>query len=119
MSNNHVPSTTDLFNQPLNEESVKSIKAAVNSVAKAAKLSKSQKEKLLKYELDNPSEWWDYSKGQIPTDPDNLHDMFVQSFYNSVNDVFSGRVPVDPRVDAALLYARFLSMNHDIHVRLY
>lgn len=116
---NQVDTKTCSFSRTLSDDSVKSITAAVNSVAKAAKLSKSQKEKLLKYELDNPSEWWDYSKGQIPTDPDNLHDMFVQSFYNSVNDVFSGRVPVDPRVDAALLYAQFLSMNHDIHVRLY
>jgi hypothetical protein len=113
---NQVDTKTCSFSRTLNEESIKSIKAAVNSIAKLAKLSKNKKNKLLKYELENPSEWWDDSKGEFPADPDNSHDLFVQCFYGAIDDVFSGRVPVDPRVRIAILYAQILSQYHDIHV---
>ena len=110
---NQVDTKTCSFSRTLSDDSVKSITAAVNSVAKTLKLSKYMRRKLLKSELADPSDWWILPNGKfLDFDEDDLS---IQCFYDAVNDVYSGKVPVDPRVEAALEFKKHLFMKYLIY----
>ena len=92
----------------INKESVKSIRAAVKSVAKNFGLSDYMRRKIQKCELEMPRGWGTFPEG------DNSRDACVQRYYNAVDAVYSDRASIHVYTDIVLDFLNHLEFNYGL-----
>lgn len=70
----------------LSKESIKSIRNAINAVAKHLELSDYKRRQIMNSELSNPAGWAGYPES------DNSEDACVQRYYDAIYDIYGNGV---------------------------